>query len=51
MIGRIRIRELRDRCRTSAGYDIKAFHHEVLSHGTLPLDTLDSHLARVFPTG
>ncbi|HEX6873765.1 MAG TPA: DUF885 domain-containing protein, partial [Micromonosporaceae bacterium] len=49
MIGRIRIRELRDRASTSARYDIRAFHHEVLSHGTLPLDTLDAQLAKAFP--
>jgi len=51
MIGRIRIRELRDRSSTSPSFDIKQFHHEVLGHGTLPLDTLDAHLARVFPAG
>jgi uncharacterized protein (DUF885 family) len=51
MIGRIRLRELRDRCRAHSGEAIKTFHHEVLSHGTLPLDTLDVQLSRVFPTG
>jgi uncharacterized protein (DUF885 family) len=50
MIGRIRIRELRDRSAGSPAFDIKGFHHEVLSHGTLPMDTLDAHLARVFPS-
>ncbi len=49
MIGRIRIRELRDRCAASSAFDIKRFHHELLGHGTLPLSTLDTHLARVFP--
>jgi uncharacterized protein (DUF885 family) len=42
MIGRMRLRELRQRF----GADVKAFHHEVLGHGTLPLDTLEAHLAR-----
>jgi uncharacterized protein (DUF885 family) len=43
MIGRIRLRELRQRF----GADVKAFHHEVLGHGTLPLDTLEAHLEMV----
>lgn len=41
MIGRLRIRELRDSWQARAGFDVRTFHHEVLSHGTLPLDTLD----------
>jgi uncharacterized protein (DUF885 family) len=43
MVGRLRIRDLRDRARDSLGdaFDIRAFHHEVLAHGTLPLDTLE----------
>ncbi len=43
MIGRMRIQHLRDRARAALGaaFDIRAFHHEVLAHGTLPLDTLD----------
>jgi uncharacterized protein (DUF885 family) len=49
MIGRIRLRELRERCGAHSGEAIKSFHHEVLGHGTLPLDTLDAHLSRVFP--
>jgi uncharacterized protein (DUF885 family) len=49
MIGRIRIRDMRDRSRTADNFDLRTFHHEVLSHGTLPLDTLDAQLAQVFP--
>jgi uncharacterized protein (DUF885 family) len=49
MIGRIRIRALRDRSAQRTGYDVRDFHHEVIGHGTLPLDTLDAHLDRVFP--
>jgi len=43
MIGRLRIRQLRDRARAARGpeFDIRAFHHEVLAHGPLPLDTLE----------
>jgi uncharacterized protein (DUF885 family) len=40
MIGRLRIQQLRERAR-GAGLDVRAFHHEVLAHGSLPLDTLD----------
>jgi uncharacterized protein (DUF885 family) len=50
MIGRIRIRALRDRSAQRPTYDLRTFHHEVIGHGTLPLDTLDAHLDRVFPT-
>jgi uncharacterized protein (DUF885 family) len=49
MIGRIRIRALRDRSAQRPTYDLRTFHHEVIGHGTLPLDTLDTHLDRVFP--
>jgi uncharacterized protein (DUF885 family) len=49
MIGRIRIRAMRDRSAQRPGFDLRAFHHEVIGHGTLPLDTLDAHLDRVFP--
>jgi uncharacterized protein (DUF885 family) len=51
MIGRLRIRALRDRSAQRPTYDVRAFHHEVIGHGTLPLDTLDAHLDRVFPVG
>ena len=50
MIGRIRIRALRDRSEQRPTYDVRAFHHEVIGHGILPLDTLDGHLDRVFST-
>ena len=49
MIGRIRIRALRDRSARRPTFDLRTFHHEVIGHGTLPLDTLDAHLDRVFP--
>jgi len=51
MIGRLRIRALRDRSAQRPSYDVRTFHHEVIGHGTLPLDTLDAHLDRVFPVG
>jgi len=51
MIGRLRIRALRDRSAQRPTYDVRTFHHEVIGHGTLPLDTLDAHLDRVFPVG
>jgi uncharacterized protein (DUF885 family) len=43
MIGRLRIRALRDRLRAAqgAGFDYRDFHHRVLGHGSVPLDTLD----------
>lgn len=43
MVGRLRIRALRDRLRAAqgAGFDYRDFHHRVLSHGSVPLDTLD----------
>jgi uncharacterized protein (DUF885 family) len=47
MIGRLRIQQLRDRARAAHGpaFDIRAFHHEVLAHGPLPLDTLEELIA------
>jgi uncharacterized protein (DUF885 family) len=47
MIGRLRIRQLRDRARAARGpaFDIRAFHHEALAHGPLPLDTLEELIA------
>jgi uncharacterized protein (DUF885 family) len=43
MIGRLRIRSLRDqaRDRLGAAFDLRAFHDAVLSSGPVPLDTLD----------
>jgi uncharacterized protein (DUF885 family) len=51
MVGRLRIRELRDRSRAQAvaagrEFDIRDFHHQVLGHGALPLDTLDEVVTR-----
>ena len=42
MIGRLRILALRDRARAAQGtaFDIRAFHHDMLVHGSLPLETL-----------
>ncbi len=49
MIGRLRIQHLRDRARAALGarFDIRAFHHEILAHGPLPLDTLDELIPSV----
>jgi uncharacterized protein (DUF885 family) len=43
MIGRLRIRSLRDQARDRLGsaFDLRAFHDLVLSSGPVPLDTLD----------
>jgi uncharacterized protein (DUF885 family) len=43
MLGRLRIQQLRERERAALGpaFDLRAFHHEVLAHGPLPLDTLE----------
>jgi len=42
MIGRLRIRALRDQAQAAQGpaFDIRSFHHTMLAHGSLPLDTL-----------
>jgi uncharacterized protein (DUF885 family) len=46
MIGRLRIRALRDRMKAAqgGGFDYREFHHRVLGHGSVPLDTLDALL-------
>jgi uncharacterized protein (DUF885 family) len=43
MVGRLRIRALRERARErlGRGFDLRAFHDTVLSSGPVPLDTLD----------
>lgn len=40
--GQVKIRELRSRAEAAQGaaFDLRAFHHAVLSHGAMPLDTL-----------
>jgi uncharacterized protein (DUF885 family) len=45
-IGQLKIRELRERARQQLGsrFDIRAFHDEVLSGGSLPLDMLESRV-------
>jgi uncharacterized protein (DUF885 family) len=43
LIGRLRIVALRDRLRAERGsaFDIRTFHHNMLVHGSLPLDMLE----------
>jgi len=47
-LGQLKIRELRDRAQKELGpkFDLKAFHDEVLSGGSLPLDLLDARVDR-----
>ena len=47
-LGQLKIRELRERARTQLGarFDIKTFHDEILSGGSLPLDILDARTTR-----
>jgi uncharacterized protein (DUF885 family) len=45
-IGKLKILELRDRAKQKLGprFDIRAFHDEILSGGSLPLDMLESRV-------
>ncbi|MYM84633.1 DUF885 family protein [Duganella sp. FT50W] len=47
-IGELKLRELRARAETALGpsFDLRAFHNEVLSHGSVPLDVLDAAVNR-----
>ncbi|WP_327006827.1 DUF885 domain-containing protein [Dactylosporangium sp. NBC_01737] len=47
MLGRLRIQQLRERERAALGpaFDLRAFHHEVLAQGPLPLDTLEEQVS------
>ena len=48
LVGRIRILQLRERARQALGsrFGIRDFHHQVLGHGPLPLDTLGEVIDR-----
>jgi uncharacterized protein (DUF885 family) len=47
-IGQLKIRELRERAKQRLGtrFDIRAFHDEILSGGSLPLDVLEARVDR-----
>jgi uncharacterized protein (DUF885 family) len=47
-IGELKLRELRQRAETKLGakFDLRAFHNEVLAHGSVPLDILDAAVNR-----
>jgi uncharacterized protein (DUF885 family) len=47
-IGELKLRELRARAEKAlgAGFDLRAFHNEVLVHGAVPLDVLDAAVNR-----
>lgn len=47
-IGELKLRELRTRAETKLGkkFDLRAFHNEVLSHGSVPLDVLEAAVDR-----
>jgi len=56
-IGQLKILDLRDRARQQLGlhFDIRAFHDEILSGGSLPLDMLEARVNKwigsQLPTG
>jgi uncharacterized protein (DUF885 family) len=45
-IGQLKILDLRNRAKTELGprFDIRAFHDEILSGGSLPLDMLEARV-------
>jgi len=47
-LGQLKIRELRARATQKLGakFDIRRFHDEILSGGSLPLDVLDARITR-----
>jgi uncharacterized protein (DUF885 family) len=47
-LGQLKIRELRERAKQKLGarFDLKTFHDEILSGGSLPLDLLDARVNR-----
>lgn len=47
-IGELKLRELHNRAETKLGtkFDLRAFHNEVLSHGSVPLDVLEGAVNR-----
>ena len=51
-LGQLKIRELREKAKQQLGpgFDIRTFHDEVLSGGSLPLDLLDARVTRWIKT-
>jgi len=47
-IGELKIKELKARAQRELGarYDVRAFHHQILGDGALPLDVLDAKIGR-----